>query len=185
MPLGPDTDSREVAVDAFERLTPVEQRFVEARLAGKTLAQSYYAAHPKSKAQPDSAKADGYKLSRRRPVQLAMDEARRCAALSGIETYEDYLARGLQLEQISVDRDQMSAAVRAYEVRGKAAGHVPGGGSGGGSPMNFDGAPGPHELVMSIRATLGDQVGRLVALKLGLQIEDAPLIDAQPVELAE
>jgi hypothetical protein len=136
-------------------------------LEGLSHTDSWRRAHPHARGKRDNHRIKAYQLVKQPHVQRALAEARLAGAAEAHETHTQWLARSHQLEELSVVKDQMSAAARLHEARGKSLGFVPT----GGVQIDIDARRQyiePFETVRLIEGRFGAEAGRIAAQGLGV-----------------
>lgn len=108
------------------KLTPKQEAFAAALATGVSQAEAYRTAFPSSVKWADRAvHVNASKLAGRADVRLRVSELQADAAAKAIYTLADHLNRLDELSRAAQTNGEFGAAVKAEEVRGKAAGFHP------------------------------------------------------------
>jgi phage terminase small subunit len=113
----------EFQVEDLPDLTPMQSKFVEGLLAGKTASDAYRAAYSTENMQEASIWALASRL--RHDVKIAswLTAARMAKLGTAKVTFDDHQQELERLREISVKTGNLGAAVQAELARGKASGH--------------------------------------------------------------
>lgn len=104
-------------------LTPQQERFAQLVASGKSLSDAYRDAYPKSKKWAETSlhpKASG--LAANGKVSARIAELRKTVVAEVRVSLESHLAELNRLKALAEAKDQVSGAIRAEELRGKASG---------------------------------------------------------------
>lgn len=110
--------------ESLPELTPKQDRYVQARLAGKNKTDAVRLAVDVSKWSNNAVWVEGHRMENNAKVSLWMDVIRREQITAANYTHEVFLAELEELRQLSVASGNMGAAVNATVNKGKSAGHM-------------------------------------------------------------
>ena len=105
-------------------LTPKQENYVQARLAGKTKTESVRAAVDTSKWSNNAVWVEGHKIENNPNVRLWMDVIHQETITAANYTHERFLAELEELRQLSISSGNLGAAVNATVNKGKSTGHM-------------------------------------------------------------
>lgn len=111
-----------VDVESLPDLTEKQQKYVTARLEGKSGADSVRAATDTSAWSKSSIWAEASKLEHHPSIRLWLNAARRAALGAQSVTLEQHLRELERLKEIAIATGNIGAAVKAEESRGRAGG---------------------------------------------------------------
>jgi hypothetical protein len=105
-------------------LTPQREAFAVALASGKSQAEAYRIAYPKSVGwKPETVWRKASLLAKDGEVQARVQAVRAPAVEAAGCTLQQHLRRLEELGQAAQDAGQHAAAIRAEELRGKVSGH--------------------------------------------------------------
>jgi hypothetical protein len=109
-----------------EKLTPKQEVFAAALATGVSQAEAYRTAFPSSTKWKDATVwAEASRLAASHKVSTRVAELQAEAAKKAVYTLADHLRRLDDLSRAAEKAEEFTAAVKAEEVRGKAAGFHP------------------------------------------------------------
>jgi len=161
-----------VEVEKLEDLTNQQLSFVEGIIAGKTLTQAYREAYDTSNMLITSVHCEASKLRAHPKISQWVSLIKRQAMARGTVTLEGHLAELESLKEEARSTGNYGAAVKAEELRGKAAGVYLGDDTGKLAKVPAE------QLVEIVRQTVGNDAAEIFAKKLGVAF--TPLIDITP-----
>ena len=105
-----------------KKLTPKQEAFAKNVASGMTQADAYRAAYAAGKMKPESVQVNASKLMSDAKVAQRVSELRNDGAEKAAYTLADHLERLAELGRGAEAEGKFDAAIKAEEIRGKAAG---------------------------------------------------------------
>lgn len=167
----------EIDTEKLEDLTNQQLNFVQGILAGKTQSDAYRDAYDTSNMLPATVHAEASRLRANRKLAAWISLGRRQAMARGTITLESHLAELESLKEEARSTGNYGAAVKAEELRGKAAGVYLGDESGKLAKVPA------AQLIEMVRGMIGDEAAQTLASKLGVTLMPrSKMIDITPDE---
>lgn len=161
-------------IEGLEDLTERQMGFVQGILAGKTQSDAYRDAYTAENMTPNSIWCEASKLRSSPKVAQWLDQLRRQGMARGAVTLDGHLAELESLKQQAKATGNYGAAVKAEELRGKAAGVYLGDDSGRLAKVPA------AQLIALIREGVGGDIGELaaqaLAKRLGITLLPRPIV---------
>ncbi len=167
-----------IETETLEHLTNQQLSFVQGILAGKTQSDAYRDAYDTSNMLATSVHCEASKLRSHPKISQWISLGRRQAMARGTITLEGHLAELESLKEEARSTGNYGAAVKAEELRGKAAGVYLGDESGKLAKVPA------AQLIEIVRQTVGDDIAQVFAHKLGVTLlpRKPQMIDITPDE---
>jgi phage terminase small subunit len=103
-------------------LTSKQEKFCQGVAAGMNNSEAYRSAYDTRKMKPETVQNKAYAMAKRGEIQARIEELREPIIKDCRITLESHLNRLEELARKAVEDGQVSAAVKAEELRGKACG---------------------------------------------------------------
>ena len=162
-----------VADDAngLPSLTPKQEAFAQAVLAGKANVEAYSLAYPNTKMKPSSKNVEACKMKVHAKISQYIRFYQRQGAVETKTNLENHLAELARGREIAYDLGQASAGIQAEHYRGRVAGLY-------NDKLTIGIGPSDEALVGQIAALLGVEAAEAIGQGLGLSPASTVALEA-------
>lgn len=157
--------------------------FICAKMEGLTDIAAFQRARPNNQSVSAQGKAvSAYRFARRENVRRMWEYVKRSGFVdASAESFESYVARCFMREQQAMDMKQPGAAASFMRIQGQVMGWLGSGDGDRNQQVQLD----PGEVLLQVRANLGEDAANRLALSLGMAQLSPPPEPGQPGQQAK